>query len=509
MATVKSGQSTYTLIDPLISTATVDAVESVHAKHRPKVHSRRLLPRSVITNGPLLAFDTLLAVAVLCGCFSTVLWLTQAPHNIAQLIHFHSALAVLTLAMSVVMGLHRGSGMNPVLELRQQVSSITAAHILVVTLSGVFGSVAPFEVAAVGASWAVCCFLQPIGRAAMRKGLGRQSWWGEPVVLVGDGDGWLEMAQFLRNYPQRGLKLVGSLGIREALTPVPGESRSRSGTVTTLGRYLGEVHPDWVIVAAPEEEMAVVRRVVSTCGGIRNIVILNGFAALPTLWTRSYECAGMFGIHMQDRLLSRRMQLLKRTIDIVGALAIGAVALPLMIAAAILIRLRSPGPVFYQHLRVGRGGRWFKTLKFRTMVQNADRVLDDYLERHPDLKEEWERNHKLRYDPRIIPFVGRLLRVTSLDELPQLWNVLRGEMSLVGPRPIVSEEIGKYQSWYSLYTQVRPGLTGLWQVSGRNGTSYEDRVRLDAYYVMNWSPWMDMYILLRTIRTVLWCEGAC
>jgi len=165
--------------------------------------------------------------------------------------------------------------------------------------------------------------------------------------------------------------------------------------------------------------------------------------------------------------------------------------------------------VFYQHVRVGRGGRWFKTLKFRTMVKDADRVLKDYLARHPELQEEWDRDHKLRHDPRIIPVVGRLLRLTSLDELPQLWNVLRGEMSLVGPRPIVSEEVAKYQSWYSLYTQVRPGLTGLWQVSGRNGTSYEDRVRLDAYYVMNWSPWMDMYILLRTVRTVLWCEGAC
>ena len=508
--TVNAGPPSYTLIDPLISTATVDTIEGTHPRRRAAVRVQRLLlPRSVVTNAPLVAFDVLLSVAVLLAAFSVTIWISQAPHDVRQLVNFHTSLAVLSLSMSVVLGLHHASGMNPVLELRQQVRAVTASHVLLLMLGGMFGSVAGFETCAVGLSWAGGCVFLPVGRTILRKILGRQRWWGEPALIVGDGTGWQEIVRFVQDCPQRGLRMVGSLGVAEALAVPSAETKSKSPTSTGLGRLIGEIHPDWVIVAAPDQDMTVVRKVVSACAGVRNIVILNGAAAIPTLWTRSYECAGMFGTHLQDRLLSRRMQFLKRAVDIVGALAIGLLALPAMIVAAIIIKIRSPGPVFYQHVRVGRGGRWFKTLKFRTMVKDADRVLKDYLARHPELQEEWDRDHKLRHDPRIIPVVGRLLRLTSLDELPQLWNVLRGEMSLVGPRPIVSEEVAKYQSWYSLYTQVRPGLTGLWQVSGRNGTSYEDRVRLDAYYVMNWSPWMDMYILLRTVRTVLWCEGAC
>ena len=145
--------------------------------------------------------------------------------------------------------------------------------------------------------------------------------------------------------------------------------------------------------------------------------------------------------------------------------------------------------------------------KFRTMFQDAHLVLEHYLEAHPELLDEWKADHKLRYDPRVTK-IGRFLRKTSLDELPQLWNVIRGDMTLVGPRPIVTAEIEKYGDYYGLYTMVKPGITGLWQVSGRNNTTYEERVQLDAYYVRNWSPWMDLYLLLRTIRIVLFAKGA-
>ena len=134
-------------------------------------------------------------------------------------------------------------------------------------------------------------------------------------------------------------------------------------------------------------------------------------------------------------------------------------------------------------------------------------MLKQVLAADPRLREEWQTSHKLRRDFRITP-VGRFLRKTSLDEIPQLWNVLRGEMSIVGPRPIVDDEVPKYAVGFEMYTKVRPGITGLWQVSGRNGTSYEERVRLDAYYVSNWSPWLDVYVLALTTRAVLRCKGA-
>ena len=165
--------------------------------------------------------------------------------------------------------------------------------------------------------------------------------------------------------------------------------------------------------------------------------------------------------------------------------------LPLLLLVTILIKLDSPGPLFYGQQRLGQYGTPFVAWKFRTMVENADQVLENYLQANPVLRQQWDADHKLRYDPRVTT-IGRLLRRTSLDELPQLWNVLRGEMSLVGPRPIVGDEIERYAETYRLYTRVLPGLTGLWQVSGRNNISYPARVNLDAYYVRNWSVWLDI-----------------
>ena len=143
------------------------------------------------------------------------------------------------------------------------------------------------------------------------------------------------------------------------------------------------------------------------------------------------------------------------------------------------------------------------------MITNSEQVLREYLAANPEAAAEWQRDLKLKDDPRIIPRIGHFLRKTSLDELPQLWNIIVGDMSLVGPRPIYTDiEIQKFREKYPLYLRVRPGLTGLWQVSGRNNTSYDDRVRLDSYYVRNWSLWLDYFILLRTVRTVLLREGS-
>lgn len=177
------------------------------------------------------------------------------------------------------------------------------------------------------------------------------------------------------------------------------------------------------------------------------------------------------------------------------------------IILAILIKLDSPGPVFFRQTRIGRFGRKFTIYKFRTMVQNADQELQNYLKKFPELKAEWLATQKLKQDPRLTG-LGALLRKTSLDELPQLWNIFIGDMSLVGPRPIVDSEVKKYGKCFDYYIQVRPGLTGLWQVSGRNDTTYERRVELDEYYVRNRSLKLDLEILLKTIKVVLKQDGA-
>jgi Undecaprenyl-phosphate galactose phosphotransferase WbaP len=177
------------------------------------------------------------------------------------------------------------------------------------------------------------------------------------------------------------------------------------------------------------------------------------------------------------------------------------------LAISILIKLDSPGPVFYHQTRIGRFGRKFYVYKFRTMVQNADQILENYLDGSPELKAQWLATHKLKQDPRVTR-LGVTLRKLSLDELPQLWNIIKGEMSLIGPRPIVDAEVEKYGKCFDLYIQVRPGLTGLWQVSGRNDTTYERRVELDEYYIRNRSLKLDLHILWKTVFVVLSKDGA-
>ena len=198
---------------------------------------------------------------------------------------------------------------------------------------------------------------------------------------------------------------------------------------------------------------------------------------------------------------------LKRGMDLILMVIMIPTIVPIMLIIALMIKMDSRGKVFFTHTRIGKGGRKFKVLKFRTMVLDADKKLEQFLEKHPELKMEWKYNHKLRSDPRVTK-VGRTLRRFSLDELPQFMNILKGEMSLIGPRPITDDEVAKYGDSFEFYKLVRPGLTGLWQVSGRNNTSYRRRVELDEYYVCNWSLKLDIKILIQTVKVVLMGEGA-
>ena len=194
--------------------------------------------------------------------------------------------------------------------------------------------------------------------------------------------------------------------------------------------------------------------------------------------------------------------LLKRIMDVVIAGTALVLAVPVMIIVGVLIKITAGGPAIFSHSRVGFGGRPFNCYKFRSMVANSDQVLKSYLDANPDARKEWEETHKIRRDPRVT-FLGRLLRKSSLDELPQLINILRGDMSCVGPRPIVRDELRRYGDHQGEYLAARPGLTGLWQVSGRSSLDYDNRVALDSQYVRNWSIWLDLAIVFRTFFAVM------
>jgi exopolysaccharide production protein ExoY len=199
-------------------------------------------------------------------------------------------------------------------------------------------------------------------------------------------------------------------------------------------------------------------------------------------------------------------QAAKRLLDIVGALILAVMLSPVLLIVGLTLA-RDSGPIIYGHPRTGRHGRSFRCLKFRTMVPNAEQVLRELLHQDPELQLEWHRDQKLRNDPRVTT-IGRFLRRTSLDELPQLWNVLKGEMSLVGPRPVVREEWQRYGRRLDTYLEAKPGVTGLWQVMGRSDSCYRRRVALDSYYVRKRSLMLDIFILLRTVKVVLYGRGA-
>ncbi|WP_284757091.1 sugar transferase [Agrobacterium sp. fls2-241-TYG-188a] len=197
----------------------------------------------------------------------------------------------------------------------------------------------------------------------------------------------------------------------------------------------------------------------------------------------------------------------KRSFDVSSALLALLVLSPIFLMIMALVKFTDRGPAFYGHRRVGHNGRMFHCLKFRTMVMNGDDVLRHYLAANPEAAEEWKTTRKLKNDPRVTS-IGSVLRKLSLDELPQLINIIRGEMSVVGPRPVVDEELNYYESAASYYLSTRPGLTGLWQISGRNDVSYKERVDFDTQYVRNWSMMQDVSIIVKTIPAVCMSRGS-
>jgi len=239
----------------------------------------------------------------------------------------------------------------------------------------------------------------------------------------------------------------------------------------------------------------------------QRVWLVPNLLEVASVWITPRDLQGHLALELRNNLLEPRNVILKRVIDLLLSSVLALLTFPVMVIIGLLIRLDSPGPLLLRQTRLGRRGRPFTIYKFRTMHRNAQALLERHLDNDEAARREWQAHRKLRRDPRVTR-VGRLLRRLSLDELPQLWNVLRGEMSLVGPRPIMTDEIDRYGERAHLYTQVLPGLTGLVQVSGRSNLAYERRVRLDAYYSRNWSVWLDILILARTLVVVMRTDGA-
>lgn len=332
----------------------------------------------------------------------------------------------------------------------------------------------------------------------MRELLSRWQSWGLPVVVIGDASTVPAVIEMLWRRRDLGLNVVGHIRSDRSSVHATGEVPGRRSVSSA----------EYALIAMPDlraDELAgFIHRYAQ---GFRRVFVLWDMGGLSSLAVTSGSMHGSFGIEIRQTLFSRTASTVKRLMDISVAAALGITLLPLLAAIWTLIRTSSAGPAFYGQRRLGRNGEEFTIWKFRTMAVDADAALSKYLDQDQELRQEWLLLHKLKRDPRVT-LIGRILRRTSLDELPQLWNILQGDMSLVGPRPIVRHEVERYGDQFDFYRQVRPGVTGLWQVSGRNNTSYEERVALDRLYVRNWSLSLDVYILAKTLQVIMTTDGA-
>lgn len=322
-----------------------------------------------------------------------------------------------------------------------------------------------------------------------------------PVIFVGNGKATEDIIYFTNHNNCFGIKVA------DIVEEIEDISQLRKNII----RKIEQLKVKTIIIAIPNLEKNKLLDLVEDIQPlVRNLMFVPNTVGIPVInleVKKIYE-SNMLLLSIRNNLAKKTNRRIKRIFDIVFSLLTMVIIIPVSIIVMILIMIESPGaaPIF-KHYRVGRGGTLFPCYKFRSMVPNAKEKLQEYLKNNPEAKIEWDKYFKLKNDPRITK-IGKIIRKTSIDELPQFINVLKGEMSWVGPRPIIKDEIHYYGKYIKDYYAVLPGITGMWQVSGRSEIGYKDRVSLDVWYVRNWSIWIDITLILKTIKIVLFRKGA-
>ena len=461
---------------------------------------RTVLRRSARTLAPILVADL---VALLCAGLLTeaILAIVYPPAALAMGWGIASvALLPLVLAYAIG-GLYSEVWVHVVIELRQ-LTLTTTTCVLAAALGAAHAWPLPVWCLV---AWPVAVAAVPLMRTVAHGVCQKRRWWGYPVVVIGTGEGADTVVRALLAAPRSGLRPVlvsDPLGAcRTSILPVVNDTL----TLESLVRAQVIRH---AVVSLPDLSHRRLGEALDRYGRfLPHLLVLSEASTLPTLWSAARNGGRLSGIQVRNGVLLATLQSVKRAVDTLIAVVVLLAGAPVLLAVAAVVRLTSDGPVLFGHMRIGRHGRPFRAWKFRTMRADSDAVLKAHLEADPAARAEWARDHKLTNDPRVTR-VGGFLRKSSLDELPQLWNVLRGEMSLVGPRPSVDGEVWRYGQAFRPYTTVKPGITGLWQVSGRNDIGYDERVQLDEFYIRHWSLWLDAYVVAKTAVALLSRRGA-
>jgi len=472
-----------------------------------RIRTALLENRSSVVNASLILVDIFtLSLAVL---FSALIRMLLVPIMggainwplIFKGLGFYVLFAIL---LAWINGLYPGFGLAAVHEMQKVLYVVSLASVFL----GVFLFLQQLGMAysrfVFLLTWFLSALLMMLGRFGLRNRLSRFVWWGIPMVIVGSPANAEPVIEQLIQNRRLGFRPVSYYDPRFNQTePLVGVHVIKSKTALT--RMVEDSSVQHVVFTDPVDDVQTfnfqwMRDV------FPNILFVLNTAPFGSLWVRTVDLHGTLAIETNYHLLNKRETVIKRILDMFLTILMLLFTWPIFIILALLVRFDSKGPILYTQKRLGQHGKTFDSFKFRTMYNNADTKLDELLESDPEARQEYAEYHKLVNDPRVTP-VGKVLRRYSLDELPQLINVVKGDMNLIGPRSYLPRELPTMGDYAKIILKVKPGLTGWWQVMGRNATSFKERLRLDEYYISNWSIWLDIYIIIKTIWVLITGQG--
>lgn len=462
------------------------------------------LTRRHLSSGLILAFVDVLtvqiALALAALVFARVSGVGWTFHAWTPLLAVGVVIALLFLNAEI--GLYDTVGRNQIERFRLRILGVTLMPWPVLAILTISGGNAFPEAAVLMLAWALLLPLGFFAEAGALHFLLRFGAWGETAALFGSESTTARLAAYLTEHPELGLRPIGQ-GPQQPAGAQKTSATARRATVSDVGRLADTPR---IAVVALSAEMPAVDASRLPFG---RVIVVPDVSGLPALWLSPCGLGEVCGFAFSNRIETMAGHWIKRLFDLCVAVLLLILALPVIGVLALLIKLLSPGPAFYTQQRVGLRGTPIEILKLRSMHVDAERRLQKLLEDDAESIREWNSYMKLARDPRILPIIGHFMRRTSLDELPQLWNVVRGDLSLVGPRPFPAYHVSRFDpAFQALRERVKPGLTGLWQVTERSNADLRRQEAIDTFYIRNWSLWLDFYIVMRTLPALISTRGA-
>lgn len=405
-------------------------------------------------------------------------------------------------------GLYPGFGVDVIEELRSLTYSTSVVYAILGLMTFIMQDSSAYSRIAFICSFVAALIIVPLGRAFVRKVFSKKDWWGIPVVVIGAGNAGERIIDSLSAQKHIGLRPVIAIdddidrwGYIKGVPVI--------GGLEVIPEVAKKICSDYAIIAMPKVPGPRQNEIIQKYSKyFSHTTVIPDMFGLSSLWVVTRDFGGILGLELQQKLLSKTSRIKKRIFDIILASILCIAVSPICLAVSLLIKLDSRGKIFFRQERMGIDDSRFKIIKFRTMHTDAEERLGSLLNSDKNLKKEYEIYHKLKNDPRLTR-VGAFLRKFSLDELPQFWNVIKGDMSLIGPRAYIPWEKIKMNGQDEIILQVKPGISGLWQVTNRNQSSFEERNLMDVYYIRNWSMFLDIYIFARTIAVVVTGDSGC